>query len=214
MHHLLLSIIESTLFVTALSTDALIASFAYGSNKIKMPFLSVQVIAFLSTGILGISLMLGVFIMPYIPNKLLKLISFLILLFLGIARLMDNIIKIIINKYLTVKKEIKFSMLNVNFILNIYANPKDADADHSKTLSPKEAFSLGLALSIDSMAAGVGAALGNINIIAVLILSLILSNLSIKTGELIGRKISDKAPIQISWFGGVLLILLAFLRIL
>jgi putative sporulation protein YtaF len=214
MLHFLLNIVESALFVTALSTDAFIASFSYGSNKIKIPFLSVQVIAFLSTGILGISLILGVFIMPYIPHELLRLISFLILLFLGIARLMDNIIKIIINKYLTVKKEIKFCMRNVNFILNIYANPDDADTDHSKTLSPREALSLGIALSIDSMAAGVGAALGNINIIAVLVLSIILSNLSIKTGELIGRKISDKAPVQISWFGGVLLIILAFLRIL
>ncbi len=214
MFYLLLKIAESVLFVAALSTDALIASLAYGSNKIKIPFLSVQVIAFLCTGILGISLLLGVFLMPYIPAGLLKLISFLILLFLGIGRLMDNLIKVIINKHSTLKKEFQFHMFNLNFILNIYANPKEADLDQSKILSPKEAFTLGAALSIDSMAAGVGAALGNINIVAVIISSLILSNISIKSGELIGRKISDKAPVQISWLGGILLIALAFLRLL
>ncbi|NNJ32054.1 sporulation membrane protein YtaF [Lacrimispora defluvii] len=214
MLHLLLKIVESVLFVIALSTDALISSLAYGSNKIKIPFLSVQIIAFLCTGILGISLLLGVILMPHIPGELLKLISFLILLFLGITRLMDNIIKMLINKHATLNKEFQFSIFNLNFILHIYANPKEADLDQSKTLSSKEAFTLGLALSIDSMAAGVGAALGNINIVSVILSSLILSNISIKLGEFIGRKISDKVPIQISWLGGILLITLAFLRIL
>lgn len=213
MFYLLSKIVEPVLFVTALSTDALIASLAYGSNKIKIPFLSVQVITFLCTGILGISLLLGVFLMPYIPNGLLKLLSFFILLFLGITRLMDNIIKIFINKHTAINKEFKFSMFNLNFILNVYANPNAADLDQSKNLSPKEAFSLGLALSIDSMAAGVGAALGSINIVSIIIASLILSNISIKLGEVIGRKISDKVPIQISWLGGILLVILAFLRI-
>lgn len=207
------NIVESIIFVIALSSDALIASLAYGSNKIKIPFLSVQVITFLCTGVLGISLLLGIFLKPYIPGELLKLISFLILFFLGIIRLLDNLIKTVIDKHAIINKEIQFCMFNLNFILNIYANPKEADLDQSKTLSPKEAFSLGLALSIDSMAAGVGAALGNINILAVLISSIILSNISVKTGELIGRKISDKSPVQISWLGGILLIALAILRL-
>lgn len=213
MTNLMLKILESVLFVAALSTDALIASLAYGSNKIKIPFISVQVIVFLCTGILGISLLLGVFLRPFIPGGLLRLISFLILFFLGVTRLLDNLIKILINKHATIKKEFQFSMFNLNVILNIYANPKEADSDQSKTLSPKEAFTLGLALSIDSMAAGVGAALGSLNIAAVLLASLILSTLSIKAGELIGRRISSRNPFQISWLGGVLLIILAFLRL-
>lgn len=213
MLHLFLKIIESILFVTALSTDAFIASLSYGSNKIKIPLVSVQIIAFLCTGILGISLLLGVFLMPYIPREALKIISFLILLFLGVSRLMDNIIKMMINKHATLKKEFIFSMFDLHFILNIYANPKEADMDQSKILSSKEAYSLGIALSIDSMAAGVGAALGNINILSVILSSFVLSIISIKSGEYIGRKISDKVPFQISWLGGILLITLAFLRI-
>lgn len=37
-------------------------------------------------------------------------------------------------------------MFNLNFILNIYANPDDADFDQSKTISSSEALSLAFAL--------------------------------------------------------------------
>ena len=213
MNHILFTIFEAVLIAIALSTDAFIASFAYGSNKIKIPFSSMQVIAFMCTGILGISLLLGTFLKPYLPGDLLKIGAFLILFILGIIKLMDNIIKSIIHKHAIIDKQIKFSFLNINFILNIYADPKEADLDESKTLSPKEALSLAVALSLDSLAAGFGVALGNVNIFAIILCSLIFSMLSIKSGAFIGNKISDKVPFQLSWLSGILLIFLAFLRL-
>jgi len=213
MNHILFAILESIIIAIALSTDAFIASFAYGSNKIKIPFSSMQVIAFMCTGILGISLLLGTFLKPYLPSDLLKIASFLILFILGLVKLMDNIIKSIIHKHAIIDKQIKFSLLNLNFILNIYADPKEADLDESKTLSPKEALSLAIALSLDSLAAGFGVALGNVNLFAIIICSLIFSMISIKSGAFIGAKISDKVPFQLSWLSGILLISLAFLRL-
>jgi len=213
MNHILFIILESIIIAIALSTDAFIASFAYGTNKIKIPISSMQVIAFICTGILAISLLLGTSLKPYLPGNLLKIASFLILLILGIVKLMDNIIKAIINKHTIIDKQIKFSVLNLNFILNIYANPKEADFDESKTLSPREALSLAIALSLDSLAAGFGFALGNSNLFAIIISSLIFSMISIKSGAFIGNKISDKVPFQLSWLSGVLLIFLAFLRL-
>ena len=213
MNHILFTIFEAVLIAIALSTDAFIASFAYGSNKIKIPFSSMQVISLICTGILGISLLLGTVLKPYLPGDLLKIASFLILLILGFIKLMDNIIKSIINKHTIIDKQIRFSLLNINFILNIYADPKEADLDESKTLSPKEALSLAVALSLDSLAAGFGVALGNVNIFAIILCSLIFSMLSIKSGAFIGNKISDKVPFQLSWLSGILLIFLAFLRL-
>lgn len=205
-------ILEAILFTLALSTDALITSLAYGSNKIKIHWSSALIIAFICTGILGISLLLGSLIKTFIPEGVLKYISFTILILLGLAKLMDNMIKTLINKYTIIDKKLKFTMFNLNFILNIYANPSEADLDQSKTISSKEALSLALALSLDSMAAGLGAAIGDINIPAVILLSIVLTVVSIKFGEFIGNKISDKIPF-ISWLGGVILIVVAFLRI-
>jgi len=213
MNHILFTIFEAIIIAIALSTDAFIASFAYGSNKIKIPFSSMQVISFICTGILGISLLLGTSLKPYLPSELLKIASFIILFILGIVKLLDNLIKSIINKHTIIDKQIKFSVLNLNFILNIYADPKEADLDESKTLSPNEALSLAIALSLDSLAAGFGIAFGNINIFAIIICSLIFSMLSIKSGAFIGNKISDKVPFQLSWLSGILLIFLAFLRL-
>jgi putative sporulation protein YtaF len=212
LNHSVYIILESILFVTALSTDALIASLAYGSNKIKIPFLSVLVISIVCTSTLGISLLFGSFFKPYIPALILKIISFLILFILGIIKLMDNIIKSIIDKYTYINKEIKFNLYNLHFILNVYANPKEADSDQSKSLSPKEAFYLAIALSIDSLAAGVGAAFGNVNVIAAMISSLLLSIIAIQSGATIGCRINDKTPFQLSWLSGALLIILAFFR--
>ncbi len=214
MFNLLFKIIESVIFVTALSTDALIASLAYGSNKIKIPMVSVQVISFLCTIVLGISLLLGAFLKPYLPSSILHLVSFGILFILGVIKLLDNLIKAVIDKHTTINKQIEFSLLNLNFILSIYADPKEADVDHSKTLSPKEALSLAIALSIDSLVAGIGAALANVSILAVLVSSLVLSTLAVKSGEFIGRKLSDKVPFGLSWLSGIILISLAFVRLL
>ena len=212
MNENIISILESLVFVIALSTDALITSLAYGSSKIKIPFLSLLEITFICTGILGISILLGSILHPYIPELLVKFLSFFILLLLGMAKLVDNIIKSIIDKH-KIEKEIKFRFVNLNFILNIYANPRDADIDQSKILSAKEAFSLSIALSFDNLAAGVGAALGNLNVLAVIIFSIIISIISIKSGEYVGHKISDKLPSGLSWLSGALLIIIAFLRL-
>lgn len=205
-------ILEAVLFTLALSTDALIASLAYGSNKIKIHWSSALIIAFICTGILGLSLFIGSLIKAIIPEGVLQYISFTILILLGLAKLMDNMIKAFINKYTIIDKELKFTMFNLNFILNIYANPSEADLDQSKTISSREALSLALALSLDSMAAGLGAAIGDINIPAVLLLSIVLTVISIKFGEFIGNKISNKIPF-ISWLGGIILIVVAFLKI-
>ena len=206
-------LLESLLLTLALSTDAFIASLSYGSNKIKIPWSSALVISSVCTGVLGVSILLGSLLKGFIPGGIFKYISFVILMLLGLVKLMDNIIKFLINRYSEYNKEIRFYMFNLKFILNIYANPSDADIDESKTLSPKEAFSLALALSLDSFAAGIGVAMGDINIVAVLAFSTFLSLKLIKLGELIGNRIRNKIPL-ISWLGGILLIVLAFLKLL
>lgn len=210
----LCSILESVLLVSALSTDALIASFAYGSNKIKIPFWSVQVIAATCTVSLGFSLLLGHLLRPYLPEAIVKFLSALILCFLGISKLLDNLIKSLINHQTALRKEIMFHLHDLNFILYVYANPKGADRDDSKTLSPKESVWIALALSIDSLTAGVGAALGDMHVQMILLLSFLLSSVFILLGSFAGNKCSQKTPAPLSWLGGIFLIILAFYKVL
>ena len=198
---------SSLIIAFTLSIDSLMASLAYGSKKIKISFLEIQIINLTCITILGISLMFGELIKNYLPDGLTNTLGFLILFILGIVKLLDSLIKILINRY------IKSNRLNFKFILNIYAKPEKADLDHSRTISPLEAFSLALALSLDSLAIGFSAALTNFNILFLLITSFFINGMSIISGLYLGNKITKKIKFDLSWLAGVILIILALLQL-
>ena len=69
-------ILEAFMLASSLSMDAFVASFAYGSNKIKIPFLSNQIINIVSSSILGISLFAGAILRQYLVDWVTLLICF------------------------------------------------------------------------------------------------------------------------------------------
>ncbi len=213
MHFSFIVILEAMMLASALSLDAFIASFAYGSKKIRIPFKSAQVISLICSSITGLSLLAGTILRQYIPDWLTITISFVVLFILGIIKLLDSITKSIIRKYSNLNKEIKFSMFNFKFILNLYANPEDADIDASKTLSPTESASLAFALSLDGITVGLGAAIGNVNGLAVFICSLITDMTAVLLGSFSGNKAAKKISFNLSWLSGIILIILAFSKL-
>ena len=205
---------EAALLVFALSLDAFAASFAYGTDRIQIPVSSMLVINGISTGILAISLFLGSLLKNVLPVRLTGALCFAILLILGTEKLCDSAIKAYIRSGRQVQNKVSFSFLNLNFILRVYADPKKADVDASKTLSPAEAASLAVALSLDGLAVGLGAAMHAINGIQVLVLSLAIGAAAVMGGSILGNRLSRKSSVNLSWLSGILLIALAFLKFL
>ena len=199
--------------MTALSTDAFVASFAYGTSKIKIPFSGSLLINLICTGLLLLSLLVGSLLRPLLPAHITHGICFGLLLLLGLTKLFDAAIKSYIRRRRTLHKQISFSALNINFILNIYADPEVADQDASKTLSPAEASSLALALSLDGLAVGFGAAMGAISLPTVALLSYLTGMAAVWFGSIAGNKFTDTFHCDLSWVGGALLVLLAFLKL-
>ena len=173
-----------------------------------------MIINLICSSILGISLYAGAIVRRYLPGGLSLAVSFTILLIIGMIKLLDSITKSIIRKHNGIKKEISFSMLNFKLILNLYANPENADIDDSKAISSTEAAMLALSLSLDGIAIGLGAGLANANILAVFFWSLITDVIFIIFGRFIGNKAAQKLPFNISWLGGVVLIGLAVSKLL
>ncbi len=206
-------ILESIILVTALSLDAFVASFAYGTNKIKIPILSALILTVICSLTLTISLFIGALIRPYLHETVTHVLCFMILFILGITKLFDSSIKAYIRKKKTLNKQIAFKALNLHFILNIYADPKIADKDDSRTLSLSEAISLALALSIDGLAVGLGAALANVNSLIIIITSLFIGMVAVMGGSLLGEKISEKINLDLSWLSGLLLVILAIMKL-
>lgn len=121
--------LEAALIALALSVDSFVAAFSYGTSKIKIPLSSVGIISVTSSLITVLSMLTGSFVKDYIPSGFTTLLSFGILFLLGVLKLFDS------------------------------SQPKNADKDHSQSISPKEALSLSAALSLDGCAAGFGASL-------------------------------------------------------
>ena len=210
---LLFTILEAFIIAASLSLDAFTASFAYGSSKIKIPILSVQIITIICSSILGLSLLIGTAVKQYIPNGVTVIICFILLFVLGIISLLNSITKSIIKKHTNLNKELKFSLFNFRFILSLCANPEAADVDLSKTISPTEAVSLAIALSLDGFAVGFGAALANVNGLAIFLCSLITGMIAVILGCYLGNKIASKTKLNLSWLSGVILIILAFSKL-
>ena len=80
-------------------------------------------------------------------------------------------------------------------------------------MSPKEAAPLAIALSLDGLAVGFGAALSDVNPIQAILFSLIINVAAVCLGCLVGNKVAEKVPLDLSWVSGLLLMVLAFLKL-
>lgn len=193
--------------------DAFVSSFAYGTNKIKIPFKSVAVIAIVCSSFLTASIFLASLLNSFISAEITRILSFSILFLLGLTKFFDSTIKLYIKRHNQLNKELNFSVFNLQFMLNVYANPEEADINASKTLSPKEAVYLAIALSIDGLAVGFGAGLIAVNHLLVIVLAFLTDTIALTLGCRLGNKVVEKTVLNLSWLSGIVLIGLAFLKL-
>lgn len=205
---------EAILLVLALSLDAFVASMAYGINNIKIPFISIVIIDIVCAFFLAISIFLGALLKTFLPQNITIIISFFILMTIGIYYLFESLIKTYLVKKTEKNKKMKLKFFNIWFIVEIYIDETKADADDSKTLSSKEALYLALALSLDSLAIGFGSGLGNVNYLLIISLSLIADIFAIWGGMFLGERFRGRSKINLSWLAGLILIILALLKII
>lgn len=210
---MLLSILEAAVLASSISLDSFAAGFAYGSNRISIPFSSVQIISFICSSIVGISLLFGSIVKNYIPSWLTPCICFIILFIMGSIKLVDGIMKNFIRRHANLERKVEFSMFSIRCIIALYADPEESDFDKSKSISATEAVSLSLALSLDGLAVGFGAAMGNVNGLAVFLWSLVTNTVFILSGCYAGQKIAHRLRFNLSWVGGAILIAVAFLKL-
>lgn len=205
--------IESLLLVSSVCIDAFVASIAYGTNKIKIPFYSSVVISIIGSIFLGISLFLGNFIKDFLPGNLPILLSFCILMIIGIYRLFEGLFKNYITKKNKLNKPLTFKIFDLNFVLQVYADETKADFDNSKVLTIKESLYLASALSFDSIAVGFGDSLGNNDYIFSIVLCFFIGVLAVSLGQLLGKKLIEKSNLNLSWLSGIILMILAIKRL-
>lgn len=210
----MLLIFFDELLTAALCADALAASFIYGADRVKIPPCSALIITSLSTLFLFVSLCLGNAVSGLLPPRLLPVLCFLILFGLGIFKLSDSAVKSAILKGRDRRKNLCFSFSGLHFILTVYADPGEADADENSVLSPAEALSVGVAMSLDSAAAGLGAGFSDFPLVPTLLAVFLAGAAAVRLGCALGTILSRRVNLELSWVSGVMLIVLAVGKLL
>lgn len=201
------------ILVFALCIDIFVASIAYGTNQVLLSPAQIAISNAICSLCLGISLLFGTFLDSLIPEKFTKEICFFSLLFLGLIKLSDSLIKRYVRKHKDVKKKFHFKFSSLRFIINIHCDPLEADANKNKILSTKEVIFFSIAMSIDSLIAGTMAAFLKISVPLTIAVAFIMGYIFTCLGQFLGHKISRKSSIDLSWVGGILFIILAFSKL-
>lgn len=205
---------ESLILALSLSLDAFVVSLVYGTNKIKIPFLSIIILNTICSTFLGIAILLGSQIRKIFPQCVTSILSFAILFVLGVYYLLESIIKSYLKAKLRNNEKVKIKLFDFWFIIDIYVDGTKADLNESKVLDYKEALYLAVALSLDSLAVGFGSSLGGINFIQAIFLTLLIGISSIKIGLSLGKRFAEKINMDLSWLIGALLMILGVMKLI
>jgi putative sporulation protein YtaF len=146
------------LVALAVSLDGFLVGIAYGIKRIRVPLGSLSVITGISMLMILVSMTVGKVISHYASSYWSTVLGTGILLGLGVYYWWEAWRKFLARKHAAAE----FVSLNIKplgLIIHILLEPEQADQDASGEISLREAWLLGFALSMDSLAAGVGLAL-------------------------------------------------------
>lgn len=166
-------------FAVALSLDGFGVGVAYGIRRIKIPFTSLVVISLTSSAAIGVSMLFGHLVARYVSLTAAKYLGAAILIGVGIWVLINTwrglpeggganispdttpVEKPSIDTGAapeSVRRVLKIR-LPFGLVIEIIREPARADLDKSGVISAREAMLLGLALAMDALGAGFGAAM-------------------------------------------------------
>lgn len=206
----------SILIAIAICIDSFALGITYGIRKIKIPMSAVLVINLVTIFVLGLTVIFGQMIRHFISSFAASLISSIILIGLGTFFMLEGYIKHLISLKKadgTDRKLFNLRIPKLGIIIDIALDFTKADLDVSGDINLKEALYLGFILSIDSLGAGFGYAIGDANILFFLIAVFVINLISILGGLILGRKIVDlKNSLKTSLLPGFILITIGLLK--
>ncbi|REE78879.1 putative sporulation protein YtaF [Paenibacillus taihuensis] len=231
------------LLAFAVSLDGFGVGVTYGLRRIRIPILSVIIIAFCSGLVVWLSMQIGSILTNYMSPTVAKMIGALLLMCIGVWALIqywqrrkagDNVADdeaadsaasqvsgIAVTEVQPASGEVTASAIvnlelkRLGIVIQILRTPQVADVDRSGIISASEAILLGFALSLDSFGAGLGAAMvGYDPLLTALIISTT-SGLFLLAGMRLGFRFAGWRGMRaLSVLPGIMLIVMGFLRLM
>jgi len=226
-----LELLSLVIFAFALSLDGFGVGIAYGMRKIKIPFYSLIVVSVTSATAIGLSMVAGHFLSQIISAALAEKVGAVILVAVGVWILVQTWLQPAngnrngngYSRDLPVEEEnaafveeqvVKITIKPLGLVIQILRQPTKADLDRSGTISPMEALFLGIALAMDALGAGFGAAMAGYKPLLTPVVVGLVKFLLVSTGVYIGRNYAAEwLGSKASLFPGWVLIVLGIMQI-
>ena len=193
------------LLAVSVSIDTYLAAAAYSGNNIRIPLFSSVMISFICAAVLGVCTALSGFLESFIRADICHIIG---LILIGCITIAKSLVRSLV-RYISDSGERTIKMRGTPLIIKLYLDDTAADIDNSKSLSIAEAALFAFAGSFDSAAVGLSSGFGDIHAFAAFLFTCMTGFAAMMLGALTGKKISSLRR-DLSWAGGVMLILLAF----
>ncbi len=213
-----MEILTLVLFALALNLDAFGAGTAYGLRNIKLPFTSVLIISGMSMVAITLSMLAGHTLSSYIPETVAHRVGGILLMAMGLWILVQSLR----NHHDDTDSEhrgkqgtvMEIRIRSLGLIIQVLREPSRADLDRSGEISSREALLLGMALSMDALAAGFAVSMLGFSVVMTAIIvgagHLVLTY----AGLILGKGVAATAiGRQLSAIPGCILITLGILKI-
>lgn len=204
----------------ALSMDSFGVGITYGMRRIRLPILPTMVIAGCSAIAFFLSMKVGGWLTSGVSLHVTTLLGAAILILLGSWAILQNFWKKTQPKEQEMlnpskpKYVYRFELKHLGLIIEILRSPTLADIDRSGSISALEAFFLGLALSLDSLGAGLAAVMIGLSPVYCSLIIGLMSALFIRMGMWFGFRYADhKWSTAFTYLPGVLLISIGLFRL-
>lgn len=206
------------LLAAALSLDSLSVGLLYGARRIRLPATATLIVAGASGLLLTLSMLGGSLVANLLPPHLAGEVGGLLLVGVGLwiawgalhpkepVEASEAVLEPIVRVW-------RLRLGSAQIVIEILREPGRADLDRSGTISLWEAGLLGIALALDSVAAGLGAGLAGANW-ALPLLAFALSWLFLTAGGWVGERVPIKLDGPWGALHGLVLMLLGLLRLL
>lgn len=217
------------LLAFAVSVDGFGVGVTYGLRRIRIPFLSVIIIACCSGFIIWLSMQVGTLIAAYMPETVAKDVGACVLIGIGIWALVQLkrgkeedgagekkppvITKVEDRTHPVLVMIVELKRLGL--VIQILKTPQAADVDRSGVISASEAVMLGVALSLDAFGAGLGAAMLGLPPLLTALTIAAASAFFLLGGLGFGFKFSNWKGMQaLSLLPGIMLIVMGIMKLL
>lgn len=197
------------LFLAAVSVDSLTAGLTYGTQRVQIKFPAYLILICVPAAFITAANLVGSSLALLLPAAALPALSFTLLSILGCSKLSESLIRLVARKHPSLTRNWGCKIKQINIIFTVYLSPEDANKEDLQVLSPKEAFLLSLALSLDSVLVGMAFTTGEVPAAALFILSALFNLTLFAAGYGFGHLVSSVLHIDLSWLSGLLLLLLA-----